>query len=142
MAGEALGLVETKGLIALVEAADAMAKSANVQLEGYDQVGSALVTVTVRGDVGAVSAAVEAGAAAARRVGEVISAHVIARPHPDLEKVLPKGNGKSPRAFGNYLANQNGSLDGGPQSPSLPASGGAAPSIATEAAEGTRRGRR
>jgi microcompartment protein CcmL/EutN len=142
MAGEALGLVETKGLIALVEAADAMAKSANVQLEGYDQVGSALVTVTVRGDVGAVSAAVEAGAAAARRVGEVISAHVIARPHPDLEKVLPKGNGKSPRAFGNYLANQNGSLDGGLQSPGLPASGGASASIATEAAEGTRRGRR
>ena len=140
MAGEALGLIETKGLIALVEAADAMAKSANVQLEGYDQVGSALVTVTVRGDVGAVTAAVEAGAAAARRVGEVISAHVIARPHPDLEKVLPKGNGKSPRAFGNYLANQNGSLDGGLKSPSLPASGGA--SVATEAAEGAKRTRR
>lgn len=106
MAGEALGLIETKGLIALIEAADAMAKSANVRLEGYDQVGSALVTVTVRGDVGAVSAAVEAGAAAARRAGEVISAHVIARPHPDLEKILPKGHGKSPRAFGNYIAAQ------------------------------------
>ena len=107
MSGEALGLVETKGLIALIEAADAMAKSANVQLEGYDQVGSALVTVTVRGDVGAVTAAVDAGAAAARRVGDVISAHVIARPHPDLEKILPKGNGKSPRAFGNYLTSLN-----------------------------------
>ncbi len=110
MPGEALGLIETKGLIALIEAADAMAKSANVRLEGYDQVGSALVTVTVRGDVGAVSAAVDAGAAAARRVGEVISAHVIARPHPDLERILPKGHGKSPRAFGNYLASLNGGV--------------------------------
>ncbi len=103
MAGQALGLVETKGLIALVEAADAMAKSANVEIEGYDQVGSALVTVSVRGDVGAVTAAVDAGAAAARRVGEVVSAHVIARPHPELESMLPKGHGKSPRSFGNYL---------------------------------------
>jgi microcompartment protein CcmL/EutN len=101
--GQALGLIETKGLIALVEAADAMAKSANVEIEGYDQVGSALVTVSVRGDVGAVTAAVEAGAAAARRVGEVVSAHVIARPHPELENLLPKGPGKSSRAFGNYL---------------------------------------
>ena len=104
MAGQALGLVETKGLIALIEAADAMAKSANVEIEGYDQVGSALVTVTVRGDVGAVTAAVDAGAAAARRVGEVVSAHVIPRPHPELESLLPKGAGKSPRAFGNYIA--------------------------------------
>ncbi|MBV9866046.1 MAG: BMC domain-containing protein [Abitibacteriaceae bacterium] len=112
MPGEALGLVETKGLIALIEAADAMAKSANVQLEGYDQVGSALVTVTVRGDVGAVTAAVDAGAAAARRVGEVISAHVIARPHADLEKILPKGHGKSPRAFGHYIGALNGSGPG------------------------------
>ena len=110
MPGEALGLIETKGLIALVEAADAMAKSANVQLEGYEQVGSGLVTVTVRGDVGAVTAAVDAGAAAARRVGEVISAHVIARPHADLEHVLPKGHGKSPRSFGNYLASLNGGV--------------------------------
>ena len=127
MAGEALGLIETKGLIALVEAADAMAKSANVQLEGYEQVGSALVTVTVRGDVGAVTAAVEAGAAAARRVGEVISAHVIARPHPELEKMLTKGPGKSPRAFGNYLDKQNGVTE--------------SDSIATDAAEGAKRGR-
>ena len=110
MPGESLGLIETKGLIALIEAADAMAKSANVQLEGYDQVGSGLVTVTVRGDVGAVTAAVDAGAAAARRVGDVISAHVIARPHPDLEKLLPHGHGKSPRSFGAYLAGLNGGV--------------------------------
>jgi microcompartment protein CcmL/EutN len=103
MAGQALGLIETKGLIALVEAADAMAKSANVEIEGYDQVGSGLVTISVRGDVGAVTAAVDAGAAAARRVGEVISAHVIPRPHPELENMLPKGNGKSPRAYGKYV---------------------------------------
>lgn len=108
MANGALGLVETKGLIALIEAADAMAKSANVEIEGYDQVGSALVTITVRGDVGAVSAAVDAGAAAARRVGEVVSAHVIPRPHPDLDNMLPKGAGKSPRSFGQYLERQNG----------------------------------
>jgi len=108
-----LGLVETKGLIALIEAADAMAKSANVQLEGYEQVGSGLVTVTVRGDVGAVTAAVDAGAAAARRVGEVVSAHVIARPHPELEALLPKGQGKSPRAFGNYVGRLNGNASGG-----------------------------
>ena len=110
MADGALGLVETKGLIALIEAADAMSKSANVQLEGYEQVGSALVTVTVRGDVGAVTAAVDAGAAAARRVGEVVSAHVIARPHPELDVILPKGNGKSPRAFGNYIGRLNGKV--------------------------------
>ena len=113
MAGQALGLVETKGLIALIEAADAMAKSANVEIEGYEQVGSALVTVTVRGDVGAVAAAVDAGAAAARRVGEVVSAHVIPRPHPELEVMLPKGAGKSPRAFGNYIESQNGNGDDG-----------------------------
>jgi len=141
MAGEALGLIETKGLIALVEAADAMAKSANVRLEGYDQVGSALVTVTVRGDVGAVSAAVEAGAAAARRVGDVISAHVIARPHPDLEKVLPKGHGKSPRAFGNYIAGLN---SGPAKTPSLPAGGdgAAAPASGAEAGEAAKRAKR
>ena len=142
MAGEALGLVETKGLIALVEAADAMAKSANIQLEGYDQVGSALVTVTVRGDVGAVTAAVEAGAAAARRVGEVISAHVIARPHPDLEKILPKGNGKSPRAFGNYI----NSINAPAPAASLPAGGtngnGAGDEAPAEVADGAKRARR
>ena len=92
-----------------------MAKSANVTLEGYDQVGSALVTVTVRGDVGAVTAAIEAGSAAARRVGEVVSAHVIARPHPELENVLPKGPGKSPRAFGkshDSRSSNDGAADG------------------------------
>lgn len=104
MAGEALGLIETRGLIALIEAADAMVKSANVEIEGYEEVGSALVTISVRGDVGAVTAAVDAGAAAASRVGEVISAHVIPRPHPEVEAMLPKGAGKSPRAFGNYIA--------------------------------------
>jgi ethanolamine utilization protein EutM len=111
MAGESLGLIETKGLVALIEAADAMAKSANVTLEGYDQVGSALVTVTVRGDVGAVTAAIDAGSAAARRVGEVVSAHVIARPHPELENILPKGPGKSPRAFGKSLDRNGGGND-------------------------------
>jgi ethanolamine utilization protein EutM len=140
MAGEALGLIETKGLIALVEAADAMAKSANVTLEGYDQVGSALVTVTVRGDVGAVTAAVEAGAAAARRVGDVISAHVIARPHPDLEKVLPKGHGKSPRAFGNYINGLN-SAPAPVAAPSLPA-GGSGGEVAAPDAEAAKRARR
>jgi len=117
MAGQALGLIETKGLIALIEAADAMTKSANVEIEGFDQVGSALVTITVRGDVGAVTAAVDAGSAAARRVGEVISAHVIARPHPELEAMLPKGAGKSPRAFGNYIDRGNGVI----ATPSTPA---------------------
>lgn len=133
MPGEALGLVETKGLVALVEAADAMAKSANVRLEGYDQVGSGLVTVSVRGDVGAVTAAVDAGAAAARRVGEVVSAHVIARPHADLEKLLPRGAGKSPRAFGQYLAQ----LAGGGE-PELPV-GGSAPAESAAGAAARRR---
>lgn len=103
MAGQALGLIETKGLIPLIEAADAMVKSANVELEGYDQVGSGLVTVTVRGDVGAVTAAVSAGTAAAQRVGEVISTHVIARPQAELDSVLPKDQGKSTRAYGSYI---------------------------------------
>jgi microcompartment protein CcmL/EutN len=114
MAGQALGLIETKGLIALVEAADAMAKSANVEIEGYDQVGSGLVTISVRGDVGAVTAAVDAGAAAARRVGEVISAHVIPRPHPELENMLPKGNGKSPRAYGKYVGGEESAAESTP----------------------------
>ena len=87
---EALGMVETKGLIAAIEAADAMVKAANVVLMGYEKIGSGLVTVTVRGDVGAIKAATDAGAAAARKVGEVISIHVIPRPHSDVEKILPK----------------------------------------------------
>ncbi|PKQ22601.1 MAG: ethanolamine utilization protein EutM [Actinobacteria bacterium HGW-Actinobacteria-5] len=88
---EALGLVETKGYVGAVEAADAMVKSANVVLIGYQKVGAGLVTVMVRGDVGAVKAAVDAGAAAAAQVGEeVVSKHVIPRPHADVEQLLPK----------------------------------------------------
>ena len=86
---EALGMVETKGLVGAIEAADAMVKAANVQLVGKEQVGGGLVTVMVRGDVGAVKAATDAGAAAAKRVGEVVSIHVIPRPHADTEALLP-----------------------------------------------------
>jgi ethanolamine utilization protein EutM len=86
----ALGMVETKGAVGAVEAADAMVKAANVSLIGKVKVGGALVTVMVRGDVGAVKAAVDAGAAAAERVGELVSCHVIPRPHQDLEQILPK----------------------------------------------------
>ena len=91
MQQEALGMVETKGLTAAIEADDAMVKSANVMLVGYEKIGSGLVTVIVRGDVGAVKAATDAGAAAARNVGEVKAVHVIPRPHTDVEKILPKG---------------------------------------------------
>ena len=90
MTGEALGLIETKGLVGAIEAADAMVKSANVNLMGYEKIGSGYVTVMVRGDVGAVKAATDAGAAAAKKVGEVVSVHVIPRPHADTEKILPK----------------------------------------------------
>ncbi|MBZ4655506.1 MAG: microcompartment protein [Thermoanaerobacter sp.] len=90
MTGEALGMVETRGLVPAIEAADAMVKAANVKLIGYEKIGSGLVTVMVRGDVGATKAATDAGAAAARKVGEVISVHVIPRPHADVEKILPK----------------------------------------------------
>ncbi len=86
----ALGLVETKGLVGAIEAADAMVKSANVQLIGYEKIGSGLITVMVRGDVGAVKAAVDAGSAAASVVGEVKSSHVIPRPLSDVEAILPK----------------------------------------------------
>ncbi len=86
----ALGMIETKGLVGAVEAADAMVKAANVELVGREQVGSGLVTVMVRGDVGAVKAATDAGAAAANRVGELVSVHVIPRPHSDVELILPK----------------------------------------------------
>lgn len=89
--GNALGLIETRGLVGSIEAADAMVKAANVRLIGKEHVGGGLVTVMVRGDVGAIKAATDAGAAAARRVGELISVHVIARPHSDLEKILPQG---------------------------------------------------
>jgi ethanolamine utilization protein EutM len=85
---EALGMIETKGLVGSIEAADAMVKAANVHLIGKEHVGGGLVTV--RGDVGAVKAAVEAGGAAAKRVGELVSVHVIPRPHGDVEEILPK----------------------------------------------------
>jgi ethanolamine utilization protein EutM len=86
---EALGLIETKGLVGAIEAADAMVKTANVVLVGKEFTGAGYVMITVRGDVGAVKAATDAGAAAARRVGELIAVHVIPRPHDDVEKVLP-----------------------------------------------------
>lgn len=88
----ALGMIETKGLVGAIEAADAMVKAANVTLVGKEHVGGGLVTVLVRGDVGAVKAATDAGAAAAERVGELISVHVIPRPHQEVEWILPKTN--------------------------------------------------
>ena len=89
MAQEALGMVETRGLVASIEAADAMLKAANVTLVGTEKIGSGLVSVMVRGDVGAVKAAVEAGSASASRLGELVATHVIPRPHTDVEKILP-----------------------------------------------------
>ena len=91
MASEALGMIETRGLIGAVEAADAMVKAANVSLVGKEYIGAGYVTVLVRGDVGAVKAATDAGAAAARRVGELISVHVIPRPHANVDSTLPLG---------------------------------------------------
>ena len=91
MAQNALGLIETKGLVGAIEAADANVKSANVRLVGQEKVGGGYVTVMVRGDVGAVKAATDAGAAAAERVGELVSVHVIPRPHTELESILPQG---------------------------------------------------
>ena len=90
MAQEALGMVETRGLVAAVEAADAMCKAANVALVGTEKIGSGLVTVMVRGDVGAVKSAVEAGSSSAGRLGELVATHVIPRPHSDVEMILPK----------------------------------------------------
>ncbi len=89
MAQEALGMVETRGLVAAIEAADSMLKAANVTLVGSERIGSGLVTIMVRGDVGAVKAAVEAGSANASKLGELIATHVIPRPHGDVEKILP-----------------------------------------------------
>ena len=89
MAVEALGMVETRGLVAAIEAADAMVKAANVTLIGTERIGSGLVTVMVRGDVGAVQAAVEAGRTSSSKLGEIIATHVIPRPHGDVEKILP-----------------------------------------------------
>lgn len=93
MSLNALGMIETKGLVGAVEAADAMVKAANVTLVGKSQVGGGLVTVMVRGDVGAVKAAVDAGATAAKNVGELISVHVIPRPHNEVETILPSAEG-------------------------------------------------
>ena len=90
MAQEALGLVETRGLVAAIEAADAMCKAANVTLVGTEKIGSGLVTVMVRGDVGAVKSSVEAGSASASKLGELVATHVIPRPHSDVEMILPK----------------------------------------------------
>ena len=89
MAQEALGMIETRGLVASIEAADAMLKAANVTLVGREKIGSGLVSVMVRGDVGAVKAAVEAGSNSASRLGELVATHVIPRPHNDVEKILP-----------------------------------------------------
>ena len=97
MSNDALGMIETKGLVGSIEAADAMVKAANVILIGKEYIGSGYVTVMVRGDVGAVKAATDAGAAAARRVGELVSVHVIPRPHELVEKILP-GGGAPPAA--------------------------------------------
>jgi ethanolamine utilization protein EutM len=90
----AIGLIETKGLVGSIEAADAMVKAANVALLGEERIGGGYVTVIVEGDVGAVKAAVDAGAAAAKRVGELVSVHVIPRPHEELNKILPAGSVK------------------------------------------------
>ncbi|MBO0471737.1 ethanolamine utilization microcompartment protein EutM [Enterococcus sp. DIV0242_7C1] len=89
MKSDALGMIETRGLIGSIEAADAMVKAANVSLVGKELVGGGIVTVMVRGDVGAVKAATDAGAAAAQRVGELLSVHVIPRPHSEVENILP-----------------------------------------------------
>lgn len=89
MAGEAIGMIETKGLVSSIEAADAMVKAANVTLMGEERIGGGYVSVLVKGDVGAVKAAVDAGAAAAKRVGELVSVHVIPRPHAELDIILP-----------------------------------------------------
>ena len=102
MSYEALGMIETRGLVGAIEAADAMVKAAKVFLVGKEQIGGGYVTVLVRGDVGAVKAATDAGAAAARRVGELVSVHVIPSPHEEVEKVLPPSppDAEAPRATG------------------------------------------
>ena len=99
-AGEALGMIKTKGLVALLEASDAMMKAANVQMIGWDKVGSGMVTSCVVGDVAAVKAAIDAGAEAAGRVGEVIATHVIPRPHDELSALVPKPRNAAPAGKG------------------------------------------
>jgi len=123
MALEALGMIETKGFVGAVEAADAMVKAANVQLLGKEYIGAGYVTVFVRGDVGAVKAATDAGAAAARRVGELISVHVIPRPHAEVERVLPVGGrtGFSPDETSQLQGGARGQLGEGEASRSLTA---------------------
>lgn len=119
MSFEALGMIETKGFVGAVEAADAMVKAANVTLIGKDYIGAGYVTVFVRGDVGAVKAATDAGAAAARRVGELISVHVIPRPHSEVERVLAE-NGIS---VDNLLpGGSQGELSSGSSKKALPSS--------------------
>ena len=98
MSMEALGMVETRGLVGSIEAADAMVKAANVVLIGKEYIGAGYVTVMVRGDVGAVKAATDAGAAAARKVGELVSVHVIPRPHSEVEAILPGSTAKASRS--------------------------------------------
>ncbi len=125
MSLEALGMIETKGFVGAVEAADAMVKAANVTLIGKEYIGAGYVTIFVRGDVGAVKAATDAGAAAARRVGELISVHVIPRPHTEVERVLPKSGrtGYSPdeRALqAGGSGGQAGQLSEGEQGRALP----------------------
>jgi ethanolamine utilization protein EutM len=95
----ALGMVETKGGVASVEAADAMAKAARVEMSGQEEIGGGYVTIFVRGEVGAVKAAVDAGAATAKRIGELVAAHVIARPHSQTESMLPHGPARIVRSY-------------------------------------------
>ena len=123
MSLEALGMVETKGFVGAVEAADAMVKAANVQLLGKEYIGAGYVTVFVRGDVGAVKAATDAGAAAARRVGELISVHVIPRPHAEVERVLPVNGatGFSPDESSQLAGGTRGQLGQGEAGRSLTA---------------------
>ena len=120
---EALGMVECMGLVAMIEAADAMVKAANVQLLGKEYIGAGYVTVFVRGDVGAVKAATDAGAAAARRVGELISVHVIPRPHAEVERVLPVDGrtGFSPDETGQLQGGARGQIGQGDAGRSLSA---------------------
>src|SRR5438093_1652245 len=108
MAQEALGLLECKGLVALIEGTDAMLKAANVEMMGWDKAGSGMVTAFVRGDVAAVKAAVDAGAEAAGRVGTVVSVHVIPRPHDELGGMMPKAAKKSAAPMGGRLAERTG----------------------------------
>lgn len=95
---DALGMIETKGFVGLIEASDAMVKAARVELVGYEKIGAGLVTAVVRGDVAAVKAAVEAGARAAEKVGELVSVHVIPRPHANVDAVMPLGRASSANA--------------------------------------------